>query len=100
MLTFLGILTAFNLILAVGIPHSPDGMTIYKPISQPHTISCRCENASMGQWYYDNQQPVPDAWVQANGDIQLPADDWTTYGEVTCHCGSDTNTYTVLNPGK
>ena len=98
MLTYIGILIA--LILAVVISHSPNGMTLYKSINQPLIIPHQCENASMIQWYYDNQRPVPDSWVQSNGDLRLPAEDWTVYGGVTCHCGSDTHTYTIMSPGK
>ena len=72
---------------------------IFKPLNQPLPIPCHCEDASLCQWYYQDQQSVPDNWVQANGDLNLPAGDWTAYGGITCQCRSDSNAYMIMSPG-
>ena len=74
----------------------------FKPINQSLTLTCHCEEASLCKWYYQDQLAVPDHWVQANGNLYLPADDWTVYGGITHQCGSDSNihTVTVMNTGR
>ena len=69
-----------------------------KPISQPLTIQCQCPYVQC-HWYYDHQQSVPDHWIQVNGDLAVPADDWSVYGMITQRCGSDNYTYIITNPG-
>ena len=82
------------------IAYLPNGMSHFKSINQALTIPCHCEEALQCRWYYQDQQAVPDNWVQENGDLYLPAGDWNVYGGITCYCGSDSNAYTVMNPGK
>ena len=79
-----------------------NGISRYKAINQPLTIPCHCEEGLQCRWYYQDQQAVPDYWVQANGNLDLPADDWTVYGGITRQCGSYSNVYTVtiMNTGR
>ena len=79
-----------------------NGMSYSKPINRPFTLPCHCEEASLCRWYYQDQQSVPENWVQANGNLNLPVNDWTVYGGITRQCGSDSNIYTVtvMNTGR
>ena len=75
------------------------GTQLSKRINQSLTIQCTCQNTSICDWYH-NDQPVPSQWVQDNGDLMLPANDWSVYGVIIGQCGSDSFTNVITNPGK
>ena len=62
------------------------------------TIQCPCEDTSLCDWYR-NDQSVPSQWVQPNGDLMLPANDWSVYGVTIAQCGSVNYINVITNPG-
>ena len=74
------------------------GAQLSKRIDQSLTIQCQCEDTSICNWYY-NDQSVPSQWVQDNGDLLLPANDWNVYGVIIGQCGSEFYTNVITNPG-
>ena len=76
----------------------PSGAQLSKRINQSLTIQCPCEDTSMCNWYH-NDQSVPSQWVENNGDLLLPANDWSVYGEIIGQCGSENFTNLITNPG-
>ena len=69
-----------------------------KRIDESLTIKCPCEDTSICEWYHNNQS-VPSHWVQANGNLLLPANDGSVYGEIFGQCGSVNYAYEIINPG-
>ena len=65
-----------------------------KRINESLIIQCPCKNTSICDW---NLYPIQ--WVQANGDLLLPANDWSVYGVVGGNCGSVGFAYEITNPG-
>ena len=76
----------------------PSEAQLSKRINQSLTIQCSCENISMCNWYH-NDQAVPSQWIQDNGDLLLPANDWSVYGIIIGQCGSENFTNLIINPG-
>ena len=74
------------------------GAQLSKRINESLTIECPCEDTSICDWYH-NDQLVPSEWIQANGDLLLPANDWSVYGVIGGQCGSGNYTYMIINPG-
>ena len=74
------------------------GTQLSKRINQSLTIQCQCEDTSICNWYH-NDQSVPSQWVQDNGGLLLPANDWNVYGVIINQCGSDFYTNNITNPG-
>ena len=62
------------------------------------TIQCPCEDTSLCDWYHNNQS-VPSQWIQPNGDLMLPANDWSVYGVIIAQCGLVNYTNVITNPG-
>jgi len=93
----IGLIIYTLILLADGRPSTHQ----HKPINKPLVIPCECQDvSSLCHWHYNDQRSVPDHWVQSvNGDLNLPADDWSVYGIITSQCGSDYYTYTIDNPG-
>ena len=69
-----------------------------KRFNESLTIQCPCEDTSICDWYHNNQS-VPSQWVQANGDLMLPANDWNVYGVIIGWCGLVNYAYQITNPG-
>ena len=74
------------------------GAEISKRFNESLTIQCPCEDTSLCDWYH-NDQSVPSQWVQPNGDLMLPANDWSVYGVTIAQCGSVNYTNVITNPG-
>ena len=87
------ILVYYTLFLASGAQQE-----FLKRIDQSLTIQCQCEDTSICNWYH-NDQSVPSQWVQDNGDLLLPANDWNVYGVIIGQCGSENYTNVIINPG-
>ena len=49
-----------------------NGAQLSKRINETLTIQCQCQDVSMCDWYH-NDQTFPNQWIQANGDLILPA---------------------------
>ena len=74
------------------------GAELSKRFNESLTIQCPCEDTSLCDWYH-NDQSVPSEWVQPNGDLMLPANDWSVYGVIIAQCGSVNYTNVITNPG-
>ena len=74
------------------------GAQLSKRINESLTIQYPREDTSICDWYH-NDQLVPSQWVQDNGDLMLPANDWSVYGVIISQCGSVNYTNVVINPG-
>ena len=74
------------------------GTQLSKRFNESLTIQCPCEDRSICDWYHNNQS-VPSQWVQANGDLMLPANDWNVYGVIISWCGSVNYAYQITSPG-
>ena len=74
------------------------GAELSKRFNESLTIQCPCEDTSLCDWYH-NDQSVPSQWVQPNGDLMLPANDWSVYGVIIAQCGSVNYTNVITNPG-
>jgi len=74
------------------------GAQLSKRINETLTIQCQCQDSSICNWYH-NDQTVPNQWIQANGDLILPANDWSVYGIIIGQCGSENKTNVITNPG-
>ena len=75
------------------------GAQLSKRFNESLTIQCPCEDTSICDWYHNNKS-VSSQWVQANGDLMLPANDWSVYGVIIGQCGKENYTYVIINPGK
>ena len=66
-----------------------------KAYSRSLTINSECLD---GHWFINGKPPPPE-WVQSNGDLLLPANNWMTIGIVSLQCDSVTNIYEIMSPG-
>ncbi|XP_065888179.1 uncharacterized protein [Dysidea avara] len=67
-----------------------------KAYSRSLTINSECLD---GHWFINGKPPPPE-WVQSNGDLLLPANNWMTIGIVSLQCDSVTNIYEIMSPGE
>jgi len=74
-----------------------NGTQLSKRFNETLTIQCQCEDAPMCNWYH-NDQSVPNDWIQANGDLILPANDCSVYGVIIGQCRSENSTNVITNP--
>ena len=74
------------------------GAQLSKRINESLTIQCPCKDTSICNWYRSNQS-VSSQWVQANGDLMLPANNWSMYGVIVGQCGTENYTYEIINSG-
>jgi len=76
-----------------------EGKELNKRYGQSLTIPCmRCSDDSLCSWSI-NGSPVPDSWVQNDGDLTLPANGWNVLGNITLHCGSFFQSYIISSSG-
>ena len=76
-----------------------EGEELIKRYDQTLTIPCMgCSDSPMCSWSI-NGSPVPDSWVQNDGDLTLPAYNWNVLGNVNLRCGTFFQSYNILSSG-
>jgi len=60
-----------------------------------------CSNCPDSCLWSHYGKPVPHQWIQSNGDLLLPANNWSAFGAIASHCEDGTSVnYDITNPGK
>jgi len=71
-----------------------------KALDRTLLINTECSDASQSQWFINHGEHAPPQWVQSDGNLLLPTDDWRAYGIVINQCGAVNNSYEVFGLGK
>ena len=89
---------SYSILVIIVTLFLPSGAQLSKKIDESLAIQCPCENTSICNWYHNNQS-VPIHWIQGNGSLLLPANDWSVYGVIIGQCASVNYTNLITNPG-